>query len=217
MKRKIIILGKSAKFIKIIKNLYTGYEISILSWRELGKVKFKKFKSLKSSNIIFVCGYDYNSQWYAYNKYYKVNISSPLKFINYTLGKNTFLFYIDTVSKLKKNANTKNFILSRYEFAKKKLRYELIKKIDKIQIIELPPLIDKKFEVSIFGGKFTKKIFKFLITIKLIKSIKLETIKKKFLIKNNFNIKHKLFKPQSLMLDIPRPLFIDRFLRIISN
>jgi hypothetical protein len=216
MRRKIIILGKSSKFIKIIKKIYINYEICVFSWRKLDKLKFKKFKSLKNSNIIFVCGYDYNSQWYAYNNYYKTNISTPLKFINYISGKNTFLFYIDTVSKLKKT-NTGNFILSRYEFAKKKLRYELIKEIDKIQIIELPPIIDKKLEVSIFGGRFTKKIFKLLITIKLIKSIKLQTIKKKLLIKNNFNIKHKLLKPQSLMLDIPRPLFIDRLLRIISN
>ena len=215
MKKKIIILGRSEKFITIIKSLYIHHEINILSWRKLDK--HKKYRSYKNPNIIFVCGYDYNSQWYDYTKYYRINVSSPLKFINTMCGKNTFLFYIDTTGKLKKKNNNKNLILSRYEFAKKKLRNELIKKFDKIQIIELPPLLDKNFDVSIFGSKFTKIIFKFLISKKLINSINLQSIKKKFLIKNNFNKKYKSYNLHSLMLNIPRPLFIDRFLRIISD
>jgi hypothetical protein len=215
MKKKIIIIGRSQKFIKIIKKLYIHDEISILAWRKLDKPN--KYRSHKNPNIIFVCGYDYNSHWYDYTKYYKTNISSPLKFINSTCNKNTFLFYIDTVSKLKKKTNAKRLILSRYVFAKKKLRNGLIKKFDKIKIIELPPLIDDNLEVSIFGGKFTRVIFKFLITIKIVNSIKLQSISNKFLIKNNFNKRYKLHSEHSFMLNIPRPLFIDRLLRIISS
>ena len=215
MKKKIIILGRSQKFITIIKSLYINHEITIFSWRKLDK--HKKNRSYKNPNIIFVCGYDYNSQWYDYTKYYRINVSSPLKFINTMCGKNTFLFYIDTISKLNKKKNNKNLIFSRYEFAKKKLRNELIKKFDKIQIIELPPLLDKNFDINIFGSKFTKIIFKFLISIKLINSINLQNIKKKFLIKNNFNKKYKSYNLHTLLLNIPRPLFIDRFLRIISD
>ena len=82
MKKKIIIIGRSQKFIKIIKKLYIHDEISILAWRKLDKPN--KYRSHKNPNIIFVCGYDYNSHWYDYTKYYKTNISSPLKFINST-------------------------------------------------------------------------------------------------------------------------------------
>ena len=97
------------------------------------------------------------------------------------------------------------------------LRYKLIKRFNKIQIIELPPIIDENSNVNIFGNRLTKIIFRILIFIKLIDSIELTKIKKKFLIKNNFNKKYTLSKPISLFLFIPRPLFIDRFLRIISG
>ena len=58
--KKIIVLGKSKKFIKIIKELYVNYEINNFSWREIDKIR--NFKLLSNINIIFVCGYDYNSQ-----------------------------------------------------------------------------------------------------------------------------------------------------------
>ena len=80
MKKKIIILGRSEKFITIIKSLYIHHEINILSWRKLDK--HKKYRSYKNPNIIFVCGYDYNSQWYKYDKFYKISIfyqKKPLK------------------------------------------------------------------------------------------------------------------------------------------
>ena len=213
--KKIIVLGKSKKFIKIIKELYINYEIQNFSWREIDKIRNLRLSS--KINIIFVCGYDYNSQWYSYNKFYRTNISSPYKFISSIAKKNTFLFYVDTIDKIKKNSNSKTLILSRYEYAKKMLRYKLIKRFNKIQIIELPPIIDENSNVNIFGNRLTKIIFRILIFIKLIDSIELTKIKKKFLIKNNFNKKYTLSKPISLFLFIPRPLFIDRFLRIISG
>lgn len=213
--KKIIVLGKSKKFIKIIKEIYVNCEINILSWRGLEKIKDYKF--LSNTDIIFICGYDYNSQWYSYNKYYKVNISNPYKLIGLIAKKNTFLLYVDTINKIKKNTILKTPILSRYEYAKKMLRYKLIKKFIKIKIIELPPIISNNSDVDIFGNKLTKIIFKFLIFIKLINSIKISKIKKRFLIKKNFNKKYKLSKPISLLLYIPRPIFIDRLLRIICG
>ena len=58
--KKIIVLGKSKKFIKIIKELYINYEIQNFSWREIDKIRNLRLSS--NINIIFVCGYDYNSQ-----------------------------------------------------------------------------------------------------------------------------------------------------------
>jgi len=215
MQKKIFILGQSEKFITIIKNLYVDYQIKIFSWRRLGK--HKNYRLYKKPDIVFICGYDYNSQWYNYTKYYKINVLFPLKFINKNCDKNTLLFYVDTIRKIKKKNINKNLTLSRYEFAKSELRNKLIKNYNKIQIIELPPIVDKNLDVSIFGNKFTKLIFKSLILTKLIESKNIETIKSKFSIKNNFNKKYKTNDLQALMLNIPRPLFVDRFLRIISD
>mgnify|MGYP006143517413 CR=1 FL=1 len=53
MKKKIIIIGRSQKFIKIIKKLYIHDEISILAWRKLDKPN--KYRSHKNPNIILIC------------------------------------------------------------------------------------------------------------------------------------------------------------------
>lgn len=213
--KKIIILGKSKKFVEIINKLYKNYQISVLSWRNLEK--FKDYRLLKNTKIVFVCGYDYNSQWYSLKEYQRKNIDLPYRLINIMANKNTYLFYVDTIGNIKKGINPRNTTLSRYEYAKKMLRYKLTKKFKKIKIIELPPLIDKNSNIQIFGNQFTKMIFKLLILTGLIESIKLETIANRFLIKNNFKQKHILNKPIAFFLNIPRPLIVDRFLRIISS
>ncbi len=215
MKKKIVILGRSKKFIGIIQKIYKNHEIQIFSWRQVNHIK--KYSSLKNSNIIFICGYDYNSQWYKYDKFYKANITLPYKLISYISTANTRLFYIDTIENLKNNVKSKNYTLSRYEFAKKMLRYKLIKNFKFIQIIELPPVMNKNKEEDVFGGKLTKKIFKFLIINKIINFIKLKEIKKKFYTNKNLKKRYKAVKPKQIMLKIPRPLFLDRFLRMISN
>ena len=141
--KKIIILGKSFKFINLIKKLYFNYEINIFSWRKLNKILHSK--SSKKIRLIFICGYDYKSQWYNYKKYYNTNITNPLEFIKKNSSKKTTIIYIDTIDKIKSNSkfSSNKFIFSRYEFAKKMLRYELVKKYNKIKIIELAPVVDK--------------------------------------------------------------------------
>lgn len=213
--KKIIILGKSKKFVEIINKLYKNYQISVLSWRKLEKIKDHRL--LKNTKIVFVCGYDYNSQWYSLKEYQRKNIDLPYRLINIMANKNTYLFYVDTIGNIKKGINPRNTTLSRYEYAKKMLRYKLTKKFKKIKIIELPPLIDKNSNIQIFGNQFTKMIFKLLILTGSIESIKLEKIANRFLIKNNFQQKHILNKPIAFFLNIPRPLIVDRFLRIISS
>ena len=215
MKDKILVLGKSPKFIKILKNVYKKDKIVIISWRNINIINKKKLT--KNPSIIFVCGYDYGSHWYSFKKFYDINITIPFQFIKSISKKKTKIIYIDTIDYLKNKKKHKKFTLSRYEFAKKMLRYKLIKKFKYINIIELPPIIDKNKEPMIFGGKITKKIFKFLINYKSVNSININKLKKKLHKEKKFIETFRASYPKQLLLKIPRSLFIDRFLRMISD
>ena len=215
--KKIIIIGKSEKFTKIIKKLYCNYKIDIFPWRKINNTP--NYDSKKKISLIFICGYDYKSQWYNYKKYYNTNISNPIKFIKKNANKKTTLIYIDTVGKIKSHSklNSNKLILSRYEFAKKKLRYELTRNFNKIKIIELPPVVDNNSNADIFGGIIEKKIFNLMIYFKIIDYISYRTLYKKFLKIDKLKKNYRFTKPKSKMLNIPRPLFIDRCLRLITN
>ena len=215
--KKIIILGKSEKFTNIIKKLYFDYEINIFSWRKQHNTL--NSKTSKKISFIFICGYDYKSQWYDYNKYYNANVLNPIEFIKKNADKRTTIIYIDTIDKIKSYSklNSNKFILSRYEFAKKMLRYELTKKFNKIKIIELPPIVDNNSNADIFGGSISKKIFNLMINFGIIDHISHRALYKKFLNIDKLKKNQRFKKPKSKMLNIPRPLFIDRCLRLITN
>ena len=215
MKNKIVILGKSIKFIKIVKNIYKKDIIQIISWRNIHFVKKKHL--IKKPNIIFVCGYDYESHWYSFKKFYDKNIKFPHQFIKFISKEKTKIIYIDTMENLNNKKKRKKITLSRYEYAKKMLRYKLIKKFKYINVIEFPPIINKNQEPMIYGGSITKKIFKFLINYKLVDSISVNKLKKKLYVEKNFIRTSTVSHPKKLLLEIPRPLFVDRFLRIISD
>tara|TARA_Y100000590_G_scaffold462750_1_gene627682 strand:+ start:89 stop:736 length:648 start_codon:yes stop_codon:yes gene_type:complete len=215
MKNKIIILGKSIKFIKIVKNIYKKDIIQIISWRNIHIIKKKQL--IKKPNIIFVCGYDYESHWYSFKKFYDKNIKFPHQFIKFISKEKTKIIYIDTMENLNNKKKSKKITLSRYEYAKKMLRYKLIKNFKYINVIEFPPIINKNQEPMIYGGAITKKIFKFLINYKLVDSISVNKLKKKLYVEKNFIRTSTVSYPKKLLLEIPRPLFVDRFLRIISD
>ena len=215
MKNKIIVLGRSQKFIKILKSIYKKHTIQIISWRNINAIKKKQL--IKKPNIIFVCGYDYESHWYSFKKFYDKNITYPFQFIKSIATEKTKIIYIDTIEHLNNKKKHKIFIFSRYEFAKKMLRYKLIKKFKYINIIEFPPIINKNKEPMIYGGVITKKIFKFLIIYKLINCVNINKLKKKLYEEKNLIKAFRASSPKQLLLKIPRPLFVDRFLRMISD
>ena len=215
MKNKIIILGKSTKFIKILKNIYKKDIIQIISWRNTDIIKKKQL--IKKPNIIFVCGYDYQSHWYSFKKFYDKNIKFPHQFIKSISKEKTKIIYIDTMENLNNKKKSKKISLSRYEFAKKMLRYKLLKNFKYINVIEFPPIINKNQEPMIYGGPITKIIFKFLINYKLVDSISINKLKKKLYEEKNLIKAFRASSPKQLLLKIPRPLFVDRFLRMISD
>ena len=102
MKKKIAIIGNSKKFIKILSTTYRGSKFKIYSWRNIKNLNFKKNNIGKQYDIILVCGYDYNSQWYSYEEYYSINILMPLKLTKFLANKKSIVIFINTIDNIKK-------------------------------------------------------------------------------------------------------------------
>tara|TARA_B100000780_G_scaffold264326_1_gene218879 strand:- start:1191 stop:1847 length:657 start_codon:yes stop_codon:yes gene_type:complete len=218
MKKKIAIIGYSHKFIKILRELYPNSEIFIYHWRKIHKVQIKNNNSLIKADIIFICGYNYQSQWYSYREYYLSNITAPLKLVKFLTKKSTKILYANTLGKIKKNdLSIQRRTLSRYQFAKQELACKLYGRFKTLIILEIPVIKDSKNNANIYGGKITKIIFKLMIYLKLINTINNKGIKEMILYRINSK---NLMSPKKLrpfFLKLPRSLLMDRILRFISD
>ena len=199
----IAIIGRSKKFIKFVKNNLNYKSLTIVPWRN---IKIKRHNK-KKMNLILICGYDYESYKYEYNKFYKTNISQPYNLIKNYYKKNTVIIYINTTS-------NKMFTLSRYYFAKHKLNQIIIKNFNNVNSIEVPSIVNSG-NIDIFGSCITKILFKVLIFLNLIKWIEFKNlirkIKKSLQSPNQINQK----KIKGKFLEIPRNIFLDRILRLL--
>ncbi len=180
-------------------------------------LNLKQQSKYKNPNLIVICGYDYNSHWYSYRKYYKSNISEPIKLVNFLANSKTKILYIDTIKKVFNNNKKKNkFTFSRYEYAKKELGFKLKKKFKNVNILEIPT-IKKNNKANIHGGYITKIVFNILIYLGFIKSIdekklKLKIVQKLFSKEKDFV---HIYKP--ICLKIPRSHFLDRLVRVVLD
>ena len=216
--KNITIIGKSSKFIKIISSLFYKSYIQEYPWRSIVNLKLTNEMIKKKPDLIFICGYDYQSHWYSYKKYYYSNITAPFKLVEFLKKKTTLIIYIDTTNKIKKQIQIdKKYTFSRYEFAKKELGYKLFKKYDNLRILNVPLIKDSKNKVKIFGSNFMSTLFNILLSLNLINSIKISQLKKLIFISIKNKKKIKPIKLKSFGLSIPRSLFLDRLLRFIHD
>ncbi len=216
--KKIVILGKSTKFKKIVSSIFYQSEIKVISWRSIKKLKLDDNISEKKVDLILVCGYDFLSHWYSFKRFYAANISFPLKLIEYMSSSKTLILYIDTTQKIKKNSKIKKrYTFSRYEYAKKELAYKLFRKFKNLRILHTPVIKNNKNKVDIFGNKFMTNLFNILLYLNLVNSVKISTLKKMVNESISKKIKPNPLKIKPLVLSIPRSLFIDRLLRFIYD
>ena len=221
MKKKfknITIIGKSPKFIKIIYSLFSKSYIQKYSWRSINSLRLNDKLIKNKPDLILICGYDYQSYWYSYKRYYYNNITAPLRLVKFLKKKNTLIIYIDTANKLKNQHHTlKRSTFSRYEYAKKELAYNLYKNFANLRILSVPIIKNSKNKAEIYGNIITKTIFNILIHLNLIISINITKLKK---LMKNIDLVKKNYKPiklKPLNLKIPRSLIIDRILRFIHD
>jgi hypothetical protein len=207
---KILILGNSVKFKNLIKKIYPKSFIEIIGWRKI-EYFLRDYNFKKKFKIIFICGYDYNSNLYNYEKYYKINILNPLKFLKKIVKINTQVIYINTNYKPNKHAT-----FSRYEFAKIKLGIKIKNKFKKTIIMNVNTILNKDGKPDIYGGVITRYIFYVLAKNKIIETCShkaLFSCIKKF-IKKKCSENNKSLIPKFLFLK--RTLFLDRVLRLVN-
>ena len=200
MKKKLLIFGKSHHFIKLLKSIYTNYEIHITSWRK--PKLFNKF------DIVFVCGFDYSSFGKNLNDFLNINCTKPINYLKKITTVDSKVIYINTKS------NFKKFTLSRYYFAKVQFANEVNKKFKYTSIIFLPTISNNAWPF-IFGNYISKQIFCKLITLGFFKNIELNDLKKILYIKNIKFFNYKRLELNGMLLKIPRSLFFDRLLRFV--
>ena len=70
---KIVILGKSLKFKKIISSIFLQPDIKVFSWRSIKELKLDEKVIEKKVDLILVCGYDFLSHWYSFKNYYNAH------------------------------------------------------------------------------------------------------------------------------------------------
>ena len=202
--KKIVIIGKSNKFILGIKQNFIYNELDIISWRKINFIKSKK-----KYNLIFLCGFNFNTYSSNLNLFYENNINKPLNLVKKIAKKESVIVYINTKNDKKK------YTFSRYRYAKEKLAYELNKKIKNL-IIYRADLIKFNNNISINSNFFSKYVFIFFSKLNLIKTIEIHYVLKEIImLLNNKNYSKQKNNIKSYLLNVPRTQFLDRALRFL--
>lgn len=202
--KKIVIIGKSNKFILGIKQNFIYNELDIISWRKINFIKSKK-----KYDLIFLCGFNFNTYSSNLNLFYENNINKPLNLVKKIAKKESVIVYINTKNDKKK------YTFSRYRYAKEKLAYEL-NKIIKNLIIYRADLIKFNNNISINSNFFSKYVFIFFSKLNLIKTIEIHYVLKEIImLLNNKNYSKQKNNIKSYLLNVPRTQFLDRALRFL--
>lgn len=206
--KKIYFLGKSEKIISAFIKIFRTKKMEIIPWRNCVNYNSTfSHISKKDADIIVVCGYDYQSYWYKYNKYIQYNVAEPLKVINKISNSKTIIFYINTLD------DEKKVTCSRYRYAKYLLGNLLLKKYRKFKNIAPPILINKNGRADIYGGGFYKLIFNVLIYFDIIKTCSQPELNE-LILKAHKNRKYSKFKKiKPKYIKVRRTIFLDRLLR----
>ena len=209
--KKIVLVGNSEKFNKIIRQLYRHAEIVAIPWRTLTKTLKKNHVS--GADLILVCGYDYSSSIYDYHTYIDANVTSPLEAIKIISNPGTLIIYIDTLH------SAKSFTLSRYQYAKYLLGVGLREHFNHLIILNVPTIVNQNGKVDVQGGVFTKFVFNTLNQAGILKTITTSALSDSLIrtLKNLGTKKDDVLVLRSKFLKIRRTLFLDRLLRFVGG
>jgi hypothetical protein len=210
--KKITLLGSSPKFINLIKINFPNAELNIIPWRFCSVKHVTLDITCSQPDLLLVCGYDYASSHYSFEKYYSVNVVKPLSIIRRVAGKNTKVIYINTMHGKDK------LTLSRYQYAKNILAVKLKESCHELIILGIPSIVSDSCSVDIHGGFITKFIFNILIRLGLLQTITSTTLKSLIFDALNMQQDHsKIVALTSKFLTVRRTLFVDRLLRFING
>lgn len=204
----LLVLGHSYKFTKFIKSIYPISNCHVIGWRDLTGLSEAHLRQLESFewDLILIAGYDYSSCYYGYQKFIYKNVYLIINFLKKFISKNTTLVYINTFPSSKKKT------FSRYYYAKMLLGVELGDICENLICLNFPTVFESN-KITIKGGVFTRIITKFLIKIKFIECVLIndDPLKNSLIYKN---FRGTPCSPKPIFLSFPRPVVLDRLLRL---
>ena len=204
----LLVVGNSEKFIRFIESIFPVSHKCIVSWRSLPL-------SIEQQNIItdtkwdlcLVTGYDYSSATYSFDKYLASNVENVVQFLRTSTSRDSQVIYINTM------AASKRYTFSRYLYAKMLLGDALTESFPKTISLEFSTVNDSG-KIVTKGGIVSKYVFWVLnyfgrLSVVFINESPIANLK---LFQE---LGHKPFVPSPWFLKIPRPLIVDRFMRLI--
>ena len=212
--KKIVLVGRSEKFNKIVRQYFSHAEVILIPWRtSVHALKESNLSSFFGADLVLVCGYDYSSSTYDFNKYIYANVTSPLQVVRAIANPSTPIIYIDTLQ------GVKPFTLSRYQYAKHALGVALREHFSYFSVLNVPTIINQNGNVDVKGGIFTKLVFNTLNKMGILKTITTDELTNLLLsvLNNQCNKKYDFLVLQSKFLKIRRTLFLDRLLRFVGG
>ena len=223
--KHILMVGNSPKFVDQMQTLFPQAKLTILSWRNLDK-KAKLSTTDGEYDLVLICGYDYQSHYLNYDQYLARNVSTPIKALLPLIEKQIPMLYVDTLD------SAKRATYSRYLYAKKLLGQSLHDAGAQLITLRIPSMTDAQGNMDIVGGWFTKRLFRFLHQAGVVKTIDPQELGKRLVdaLSHSAPSHSALSKltaspngaaangvPIGKGLQWPRPLIIDRALRMICG
>lgn len=201
-------IGHSPKLIQFVESIFPITEKSIISWRSLPLSKEEE-KNLAAMHwdVLLVCGYNYKTSAASFKDCLAKNVSNVLAFAEACVGKDIRVIYTNT------QGPTRKYTWSRYLYAKMLLGDGLVGNFTNTDVLEFPTIFQYG-NISTTGGLLSKTAFRILDSLGCLSKVTINQ-------SNAENIKlfHELkatpIIPKPILLEIPRPLIVDRFLRLI--
>ena len=204
--KKVLVIGNSPKFIKYVKEKVNCNFLKIISWREKNQNNYDKY------DLVFVCGYNFNTYSCNFEKFKNLNIIYPLKKIVNHSSKKSLVVFINTYDKKQKNT------YSRYKYAKIKLAYLISRRIKKLVLLNVPLVTDNNSKIMTKSSFASLCCLSLLVKFRLIETIKIKKLYK--LIDNCIEqslIKNKINNINGRYLQVPRTQFVDKILRFVLD
>lgn len=214
--QSILLIGTSPKFIDLMAKLYSNAKQSVVSWRLLGEPQTRQHISQGHFDLVLICGYDYGSYMDSYERYFERNVTAPIAALMPLINRQIAMIYIDTMDAQKPAT------YSRYAFAKKSLAYQLTQSQAHVAILPIPTITHQNGGLAIYGGWFTRALFTLMQKLGLVQIIAPDALQTKLqlaylsLNRRDFNPK-KVEQLRGVGLTVPRPILLDRALRIVCG
>lgn len=204
----LLVIGNSEKLIRFVESIFPISHKYVVGWRSLPlSTEDEGVIARTQWDICLVAGYDYCSASYFFDHYIASNIENIMHFACACIPRESVVIYANTM------AASKRYTFSRYLFAKMLLGNALVSAFPKTVALEFSTIIESG-KIVATGGLISKYVFWLLHHFGGLKTVVINKSSEA-----NTKLLHELVRkpivPSPLLLKIPRPLMVDRFMRLI--